>query len=274
MSNDSQGRHQRLRPHRSPVPQGAHRALPGRRGRGHQRPRRHRDQRATCSSTTRPTAPIRAPSSTPTTRSSSTARRSRSSSSRTRRSCPGSDLGVDIVIESTGIFTDADQGRGPPRRPAPRRSSSPPRPRARTSPSSWASTRRSTTPPSTTSSPTPPAPPTAWRPSAKVIHDNFGIEHGLMTTIHSYTNDQRILDLPHKDLRRARAAALNIIPTTTGAAKAVGAGDPGAQGQVRRLLLRVPTPTVSRRGLHRRARASRPPPRSSTPPSRPPPPAP
>jgi glyceraldehyde 3-phosphate dehydrogenase len=82
-------------------------------------------------------------------------------------------------------------------------------------------------------------------PAAKVIQDNFGIERGLMTTIHSYTNDQRILDLPHKDLRRARAAALNIIPTTTGAAKAVALVIPELEGKFDGYALRVPTPTVS-----------------------------
>ncbi|MEJ2552105.1 MAG: type I glyceraldehyde-3-phosphate dehydrogenase [Anaerolineales bacterium] len=82
-------------------------------------------------------------------------------------------------------------------------------------------------------------------PPAKVIQDNFGIEKGLMTTIHAYTNDQRILDLPHKDLRRARAAALNIIPTTTGAAKAVALVIPELEGKFDGYALRVPTPTVS-----------------------------
>jgi len=82
-------------------------------------------------------------------------------------------------------------------------------------------------------------------PVAKVIHDNFGIEYGLMTTIHSYTNDQRILDLPHKDFRRARAAALNIIPTTTGAAKALRLVIPNLAGKFDGFALRVPTPTVS-----------------------------
>ena len=75
--------------------------------------------------------------------------------------------------------------------------------------------------------------------------DSFGIEKGLMNTIHSYTNDQRILDLPHKDLRRARAAALNIIPTTTGAAKAVALVIPELKGKLNGFALRVPTPTVS-----------------------------
>lgn len=82
-------------------------------------------------------------------------------------------------------------------------------------------------------------------PVAKVLNDKFGIEKALMTTVHSYTNDQRILDLPHKDLRRARAAALNIIPTSTGAAKAIGRVIPELNGKMHGIALRVPTPTVS-----------------------------
>ncbi|MBN2097492.1 MAG: type I glyceraldehyde-3-phosphate dehydrogenase [Candidatus Omnitrophica bacterium] len=82
-------------------------------------------------------------------------------------------------------------------------------------------------------------------PVVKVIKDNFGVKKGLMTTIHSYTNDQKILDLPHKDLRRARAAALSMIPTTTGAAKAVGLVIPELKGKLDGLAVRVPTPTVS-----------------------------
>ncbi|MFH1703258.1 MAG: type I glyceraldehyde-3-phosphate dehydrogenase [Nitrospirota bacterium] len=82
-------------------------------------------------------------------------------------------------------------------------------------------------------------------PVAKVIHNEFKIIKGLMTTIHSYTNDQRILDLPHKDLRRARAAAMNMIPTTTGAAKAVGLVLPELKGKLNGLAIRVPTPNVS-----------------------------
>ena len=82
-------------------------------------------------------------------------------------------------------------------------------------------------------------------PAAKVVQDEFGIVKGLMTTIHAYTNDQRILDLPHKDLRRARAAALNIIPTTTGAAKAVALVIPELEGKFDGFAMRVPTPTVS-----------------------------
>ncbi len=82
-------------------------------------------------------------------------------------------------------------------------------------------------------------------PVAKVIHDRFGVEKGHMTTIHSYTNDQRILDLPHEDLRRARAAALSIIPTTTGAAKAVSLVLPELKGKLDGNAIRVPTPNVS-----------------------------
>jgi len=82
-------------------------------------------------------------------------------------------------------------------------------------------------------------------PMVKVVMDNFGFKHGFMTTVHSYTNDQQILDLPHKDLRRARAAALSIIPTTTGAAKATGLVIPEVKGKIDGISLRVPTPDVS-----------------------------
>ncbi|WP_010532159.1 type I glyceraldehyde-3-phosphate dehydrogenase [Lentibacillus jeotgali] len=82
-------------------------------------------------------------------------------------------------------------------------------------------------------------------PLAKVLHDNFGVKRGLMTTVHSYTNDQQILDLPHKDYRRARAAAQNIIPTTTGAAKVVGKVVPELDGKLNGNAVRVPTPDGS-----------------------------
>jgi len=82
-------------------------------------------------------------------------------------------------------------------------------------------------------------------PMVKVLHDNFGVVEGLMTTIHSYTNDQKILDFPHSDLRRARAAALSMIPTTTGAAKAVGLVIPELNGKLNGMAIRVPTPTGS-----------------------------
>jgi len=82
-------------------------------------------------------------------------------------------------------------------------------------------------------------------PVAKVLHDTFGVKRGLMTTVHSYTNDQRILDLPHEDLRRARAAALSMIPTSTGAAKAIGLVIPELAGKLDGMAVRVPTPNVS-----------------------------
>ncbi|HEV2387095.1 MAG TPA: type I glyceraldehyde-3-phosphate dehydrogenase [Candidatus Acidoferrales bacterium] len=82
-------------------------------------------------------------------------------------------------------------------------------------------------------------------PVAKVLHQCFGVAHGMMTTVHSYTNDQRLLDLPHKDLRRARAAALSMIPTTTGAAKALHQVIPELKGKLDGYALRVPTPNVS-----------------------------
>jgi glyceraldehyde 3-phosphate dehydrogenase len=82
-------------------------------------------------------------------------------------------------------------------------------------------------------------------PPVKVLHENFGIEQGFMTTVHSYTGDQRILDFPHKDLRRARAAAVSIIPTTTGAAKAIGMVLPELNGKLDGMAIRVPTPDGS-----------------------------
>ena len=82
-------------------------------------------------------------------------------------------------------------------------------------------------------------------PLVRVLHDKFGIEKGSMTTIHSYTNDQNVLDFPHKDLRRARAAAINMIPTTTGAAKAIGLVMPELKGKLDGYSMRVPTPNVS-----------------------------
>ena len=82
-------------------------------------------------------------------------------------------------------------------------------------------------------------------PVVKVLSDSFGFRHGLMTTIHAYTNDQRILDLPHSDLRRARAAAMSMIPTTTGAAKATGLVLPEVQGRIDGMAIRVPTADVS-----------------------------
>ena len=110
-------------------------------------------------------------------------------------------------------------------------------------------------------------------PMVKVVRDNFGFVHGSMVTIHSYTNDQNILDLPHKDLRRARAAALSMIPTTTGAAKATSLVIPELKGKIDGIAIRVPTPDVSLTDLaveveQARRRSRRSTPRSSKPPPR------
>ena len=94
-------------------------------------------------------------------------------------------------------------------------------------------------------------------PVAKVLHETFGLQKGWMTTVHSYTNDQQLLDLPHKDLRRARAAALSIIPTTTGAATAVGEVLPELKGKLDGISMRVPTPNVSVRRSRGHPRARR-----------------
>ncbi len=126
------------------------------------------------------------------------------------------------MIESTGFFTEPRRARRSTSTPARRRSSSRrPRP-IRTSRSCSASTTTPTTPSSTRSSRTPRARRTASRRWRRCSTTPSAIERGFMTTIHAYTNDQQILDLPHKDLRRARAAAINLIPTSTGAARAIG----------------------------------------------------
>ena len=102
-------------------------------------------------------------------------------------------------------------------------------------------------------------------PMAKVLHDAFTIEQGFMTTIHAYTNDQRLLDLPHEDLRRARAAAINLIPTSTGAARAIGLVLPELQGKVDGMSMRAPVPTgLGHRPRRPRRRARRAPTRSTT----------
>jgi len=157
---------------------------------------------------------------------------------------PWGDLGADIVIESTGHFTDAVKARAHIDGGAKKVIISAPAknedvtvvmgvnegqydPAAHTVISNASCTTN------------------CLAPMAKVIHAAFGIEHGLMTTIHAYTNDQVILDFPHKDLRRARAAALNMIPTTTGAAKAIGLVMPEMKGKLDGYSMRVPIPTGS-----------------------------
>ena len=157
---------------------------------------------------------------------------------------PWGDLGADIVIESTGIFTDAEKAKAHLDAGAKKVIISAPAsneditivmgindhlydPAQHTIISNASCTTN------------------CVAPMAKVLLDTFGIERGLMTTIHAYTNDQVILDFPHKDLRRARAAAINIIPTSTGAAKATALVIPELKGKLDGISLRVPVPTGS-----------------------------
>jgi glyceraldehyde 3-phosphate dehydrogenase len=157
---------------------------------------------------------------------------------------PWKELGVDLVLECTGVFTDKE-GAGKHLQAGAKRVmiSAPGKdvdltvvyginheqydPKKHTVVSNASCTTN------------------CLAPVVKVLHDTFGLEHGLMTTVHSYTNDQQILDAPHKDLRRARAAALSMIPTTTGAAKSVGLVMPELNGKLNGISVRVPTPDVS-----------------------------
>jgi glyceraldehyde 3-phosphate dehydrogenase len=153
-------------------------------------------------------------------------------------------LGVEVVIESTGRFTDAKDAckhiRGTVKKVI---ISAPAKNEDITivlgvNESSYDAARHSVI--SNASCTT-----NCLAPVVKVLHEKFGIEKGSMTTIHSYTNDQPVLDFPHKDLRRARAAAINMIPTTTGAAKAIGLVMPELKGKLDGYAMRVPTPNVS-----------------------------
>jgi len=157
---------------------------------------------------------------------------------------PWGKLGVEIVIESTGIFTDRDGAGKHLAAGAKRVIISAP---AKGEDGTFVmGVNEKTFDPakhfilSNASCTT-----NCLAPVAKVLLDTFGIERGLMTTIHSYTNDQKILDLPHKDLRRARAAGMSMIPTTTGAAKAVSLVIPELKGKLDGMAIRVPTPNVS-----------------------------
>ena len=157
---------------------------------------------------------------------------------------PWGDLGVDIVLESTGLFTNADKAAAHIAAGAKKVIISAP-----------ATGEDITIVLGVNESKYDPAvhhiisnascTTNCLAPAAKVVHDLVGIERGLMNTIHSYTNDQKILDVAHKDPRRARAAGLNIIPTTTGAAKALALVIPDLKGKFDGFSLRVPTPTVS-----------------------------
>ena len=157
---------------------------------------------------------------------------------------PWKELGVDIVIESTGVFTDGITVRSHLEAGAKKVIITAPAKNEDitvvlgVNESSYNPRKHHIV--SNTSCTT-----NCLAPVVKVLHENFGVSAGLMTTTHSYTNDQRILDLMHKDLRRARAAAMNIVPTTTGAAKAIGLVIPELRGKFHGISLRVPTAAVS-----------------------------
>ena len=157
---------------------------------------------------------------------------------------PWKNLGVDIVIESTGVFTDAAKVRLHLEAGAKKVIITAPAQNEDltvvlgVNDSAYDPKRHHIV--SNASCTT-----NCLAPVVKTLHEAFGIERGLMTTTHAYTNDQRILDLMHKDLRRARAAAINIVPTTTGAAKAIGLVIPELRGKLHGLSLRVPTASVS-----------------------------
>jgi glyceraldehyde 3-phosphate dehydrogenase len=159
-------------------------------------------------------------------------------------SLPWADMGVDIVVESTGVFRDREGASKHIKAGAKKVIISAPakdeditivlgvnEDKYNASEHNIISNASCTT--------------NCVAPVAKVLYDSFGIKHGLMTTIHSYTNDQSLLDQPHKDLRRARAAAVSMIPTTTGAAKATALVIPELKGKLDGMAIRVPTPNVS-----------------------------
>ncbi|MFW6204989.1 MAG: type I glyceraldehyde-3-phosphate dehydrogenase [Actinomycetota bacterium] len=157
---------------------------------------------------------------------------------------PWKDWGVDVVLESTGLFTDAEKSKAHVSAGAKKVIISAP-----------AKNEDVTVVPGVNLDSYDPAAHTmisnascttnCLAPMAKVLHDAFGIERGLMTTIHAYTQDQNLQDGPHKDLRRARAAAINLVPTTTGAAKAIGLVLPELKGKLDGFAVRVPTVTGS-----------------------------
>ena len=206
----------------------------------------------------------------PTTASSSTASEIKVLAERDPAALPWGDLGVDVVIESTGLFTKRDDAAkhldGGRQEGHHLRAGD----RARTSRSSLGVNFDDVYDPdshhviSNASCTT-----NCLAPVAKVLNDAVGIKHGLMTTIHAYTADQRLQDAPHKDLRRARAAAINLVPASTGAAKAVGLVLPELKGKLHGFAVRAPVPTGSVVDLTVRGRARDDASRRSTPRSRP-----
>ena len=157
---------------------------------------------------------------------------------------PWGDLGVDVVIESTGIFADRDKAAAHLTAGAKKVIVSAPTKGADAT-LCYGVNHDAYDPKSHDVISNASCTTNCLSPVAKVLNDNFAIKRGMMTTIHSYTNDQRILDLPHGDLRRARAAAMSMIPTSTGAAKAVGLVLPELNGKLDGMAIRVPTPNVS-----------------------------
>lgn len=157
---------------------------------------------------------------------------------------PWGKVGADIVIESTGIFTDADSARKHVTAGAKKVIISAPA-KGEDITIVMGVNDQDYDPAKDVIISNASCTTNCLAPMAKAIDDAFGIERGLMTTIHAYTNDQRILDFPHSDLRRARAAALNMIPTSTGAAKAIGLVLPHLKGKLDGYAMRVPTPTGS-----------------------------
>ena len=158
---------------------------------------------------------------------------------------PWRDLGVSIVIESTGLFTDATKARVHIDKGGARKViiSAPAKNEDVTLVLGVNEKRYDPKQHHVVSNAS--CTTNCLAPLARVLHESFGIESGIMTTIHSYTSDQRLLDAPHEDLRRSRAAALNIVPTSTGAAKAMGLVIPELNGKLHGMSLRVPTPNVS-----------------------------
>jgi glyceraldehyde 3-phosphate dehydrogenase len=172
------------------------------------------------------------------------AERVRVTTERDPAALPWKDLGVDLVLECTGLFTERDKAAKHLEAGAKKVIVSAPSKGAditicyKVNDQAYDPAKHHVI--SNASCTT-----NCLSPIAKVLHGRFGIRRGLMTTVHSYTNDQRILDLPHSDLRRARAAALSMIPTSTGAARAIGLVIPALNGKLDGMAIRVPTPNVS-----------------------------
>ncbi len=158
---------------------------------------------------------------------------------------PWADLGADVVVESTGIFRSKEEAQKHIQAGAKKVIISAPAKGGDVPTFVLGVNEESYDPAKDNIVSNASCTTNCIAPVVKVIKDNFGVKEGLMTTIHAYTNDQSLLDFPHKDLRRARAAALSMIPTTTGAAKAVGLVIPELQGKMDGLAIRVPTSTVS-----------------------------